>query len=141
MKVLGAKRRHWENDNNNIIPLETGNNDCMDFDLQKRGDKTDIVDHDLDTSSSPPSLERIVKYANSYNCEMSLYGNNCRMFAARMEREVERINMMYGGNDDGNINGTAINLRCSLRILGAALLPALYPLGALLLLYEGYWIA
>ena len=57
MKVLGAKRRHGENDNNNSIPLETGNNDRMDFDLQKRGDKTDIVDHDLDTSSSPPSLE------------------------------------------------------------------------------------
>ena len=157
MKVLGAKRR---TQNDNIIHLETGSNDRMDLDLdlQKSGHEMKNDDYGLDSSS--PSLERLVKAANSYNCDMNLYGNNCRMFTARMEREVERINLNYYGDDDNggdhdndnvigsvsdedwsDMNDMAMNLRCSLRILGAALLPALYPLGALLLLYEGYWLA
>jgi hypothetical protein len=161
MKVLGAKQRRAQNDN--IIHLETGTNHCIDLDFQKSSDEMNNDDYGLDVSSTP-SLERLMKYANTYNCEMNLYGNNCRMFAARMEREVERINMNYYGDNDNcgdydndiiistlgsvgdkdwsNMNdAVAINMRCLLRILGAALLPALYPLGALLLLYKGYWLA
>lgn len=166
MKVLGAKRRNQHismtrnHNNDNIIQLETGSNTMNDVhtdsDLQE---SVDEMDNDYDLEFSCPSMKKLMRYANSYNCEMNLYGNNCRMFAARMEREVQRINMSYYGDNDndlviavaGGTGGdgerssmndlTIINLRCTLRILGAALLPAIYPLGAILLLYEGYWLA
>ena len=39
-----------------------------------------------------PKLEKLLEIANTYHCEINLYGNNCRMFAVRMEQEVERRN-------------------------------------------------
>lgn len=38
-------------------------------------------------NTTSPKMERLLQIARSYNCDMSLYGNNCRMFTARMERE------------------------------------------------------
>eukprot|EP00978_Attheya_sp_CCMP212_P008415 scaffold19817_cov31-Attheya_sp.AAC.1 len=38
-----------------------------------------------------PKMERLLQFAQSYDCDMKLYRNNCRMFCARMEREVEPL--------------------------------------------------
>lgn len=86
-------------------------------------------------------LERMIAYANDYNCRMNLYSNNCRIFAARMEREVIRLNLE--GTDNRNTRRKLVlaDILCALRIMWAALLPALYPLGAILLLYEGCFVA
>ena len=121
-------------------------------------------------------MERLLLFARSYDCKMNLYGNNCRMFTARMEREVERLNSEDFNSSvilksnirlDGNSNTSPIHIeegqqkysklqsssstleliemvadiRCVFRIVGAGLLPALYPLSVLLLLYGGVWIA
>ena len=151
MKVLGTKRQRQKT---NTAMNENKDNDIMLL--------NDGLGPDYEGSSK---MKRLISFANSYNCEMNLYGNNCRMFAARMEREVERLNLECTDSQshtDGRRNpksATIIDvkdelpaqdwsygmmvadIRCSLRILGAALLPALYPLGAILLIYEAYWIA
>jgi len=86
-----------------------------------------------------PKMERLLQFAQSYDCDMNIYRNNCRMFCARMEREVERLN---GETTDGHSIQTTqeillADVRCAMRILGAALLPTLYPFSVLLLSYEG----
>jgi hypothetical protein len=121
--------------------------------------------HDLEERCrKSPKMERLLKIARSYDCEMNLYGNNCRMFAARMEREVERLN--YESNSNSNCERVTVepgmamdstripvdtdatqgqapssemaaDFRCAVRILGAGMLPALYPLSALLFSYMG----
>lgn len=95
-----------------------------------------------DSESSAPStkLKCLISYANDYDCAMNLYSNNCRMFAARMEREVERLNSV--GTDIHNTSHDVLvaDMRCALRIMWAAILPTLYPLGAIFLFYEGCWI-
>jgi hypothetical protein len=121
--------------------------------------------NDGSRTSMSPQMERLLQIARSYNCDMNLYGNNCRMFSARMEREVERINhettnimaMEDGGptTGDGRVNDAtqqqgqavssssssseimAADFRCARRVLAAGLLPTLYPLSALLISYEG----
>jgi len=80
-----------------------------------------------------PKMVRLLDAARSYDTAMNLYGNNCRMFCARMEREVELIN----GSDDGGEKGSMkmAEIRCAVRVLGAGLLPAFYPLGIFLFVY------
>ncbi len=87
----------------------------------------------LEQNSTSSKLDRLIVYANDYDCKMNLYSNNCRMFAARMEREVKRLNAE--DNKDSSI--LAADVRCALRILWAAVLPTLYPLGAIGLLAKG----
>ena len=78
-------------------------------------------------------LDRLIVYANDYDCNMNLYTNNCRMFAARMEREVKRLN----AEDNQDSSMAAADVRCALRILWAAVLPTIYPVGAIGLLAKG----
>lgn len=107
---------------------------------------TDAIVHTVEEGSDPGSglskLARLMAYADSYDRRMNLYSNNCRIFAARMEREVERINLecmdtTSASQGDWSHDMAVVNLRCSLRILWAAVLPSLYPLGVILLLCEG----
>merc|ERR1712187_615647 len=37
-------------------------------------------------------LQRLRDIARTYDCTMNIYTSNCRIFAARMQREVERLN-------------------------------------------------
>ena len=99
---------------------------------------------ELDRESSSSRTRRLMSFVDSYNCEMNLYRNNCRMFAARVEREIERLNLEECAADDNQdwsylYRMMVADMRCWLRILGAGLLPTLYPLSAILLLYEGCW--
>jgi len=105
---------------------------------------------------SKSKLQRLTETARAYDCGMNIYGNNCRMFCARMEREVKRLNAENDGmvedydtsptidQQNGFIASTPQNgatakqkfLSSSVvadglliwRIIGAFLLPALYPL-------------
>jgi hypothetical protein len=67
-------------------------------------------DHDWEERilTKNPNMKQLLQIARSYNCEMNLYGNNCRMFAARMEREVERLN--FKSNTKSNSNGEEANV-------------------------------
>jgi len=113
------------------------------------------------TNLQPGSkLQRLTDTARAYNCNMNIYGNNCRIFCARMEREVTRLNNAENNNrmlleeddsssnDDHNNNGLVAGWSQKVatakqnfyssdyaadglmvwRIIGAVLLPALYPL-------------
>eukprot|EP00310_Coccolithus_braarudii_P010439 CAMPEP_0183363988 /NCGR_PEP_ID=MMETSP0164_2-20130417/77772_1 /TAXON_ID=221442 /ORGANISM="Coccolithus pelagicus ssp braarudi, Strain PLY182g" /LENGTH=102 /DNA_ID=CAMNT_0025539201 /DNA_START=11 /DNA_END=316 /DNA_ORIENTATION=- len=39
-----------------------------------------------------PKLERLREMAEQYDTRLSLYSNNCRIFAARMQRAADRLN-------------------------------------------------
>ena len=67
---------------------------------------------------SDPKLDRLRAAAAEYDRSMHLYTNNCRVFCARMEREVARLN----GEDP-----VAADARLACSLLSAGLLPALYP--------------
>lgn len=135
-------------------------------------DSVDDADY-IAGDSSPvigPKMRRIVRAARAYDREMNLYRNNCRIFCARMEREVEAINNRNkegglveevglgelgddGGNwvvatttatttvavDDQNLSSSLLlaDIRCAAKVVGASLLPAMYPLGTLWLCWEG----
>ena len=89
-------------------------------------------------------LGRLRTVAESYDDEMNLYSSNCRTFAARMRRAVERLNAQ-----DAECAGVppapsqvrraelAADARLALGVVSAGLLPALYPLGILALCWEG----
>lgn len=94
------------------------------------GEKGDGLESEL-------KLDRLIDYAKGYDCQMNLYCNNCRMFAARMERETIRLNLEGVDHQDTRRILAVADIRCAVRIMWAAILPALYPLGAILLLYEG----
>jgi len=104
-------------------------------------------------SQQGSKLQRIAETARAYDCNMNIYGNNCRIFCARMEREVKRLNAEDGvvpedgsSIDDrsGVISGSIQDVAMAeppvlpydymadgvliWRIIGAALLPAIYPL-------------
>ena len=86
-------------------------------------------------------LERLRKAAQrSYDTRMRLYSNNCRVFVARMQREVERL------NDEDDTEASAIELRrralvadarLAANLVAAGALPSLYPLGILALCWQG----
>jgi len=105
------------------------------------------------TNLQPGSkLQRLTDSARAYNCDMNIYGNNCRIFCARMEREVKRLNAENSMlEDDPSINDhNGLIASCTQkvatakqkvlssdyvadglmiwRIIGVILLPALYPL-------------
>ena len=140
---------------------------------QQRG--TTLSTPSSSTVAYSPTMQQLITYATNYNCHMNLYTNNCRMFTARIEREVERLNQhnlptnRTTHTSDGtplaataiaaaeirdrssrsssqqtqtqNIrmrsNVVAADTRCAVRIIWAAVLPLLYPLGIILLIYKG----
>jgi len=93
-------------------------------------------------SGSPPlpgsKLARLRTIAEAYDCRMNLYTSNCRIFAACMQREVDRLN----SEDDATgrrryARELAADGRLVFAILSAGLLPTAYPLAILLLCWEG----
>lgn len=77
-------------------------------------------------------LARLEAYARDYDTGMHLYANNCRVFAARMRREAARLNAEDAG-PDAVLDEAVADARLLAALAHAALLPALYPLCALLL--------
>ena len=74
---------------------------------------------------------------------MNLYTNNCRVFACRAVREVERLNSEEGAysaapeaDESGAWRELAADARLYWGLLRAGALPALYPLGVLALCAE-----
>jgi len=134
VNALGTKRQHpTTNGTNEKVEDTNGTN--------KMFEKSKALSMDGSESDATISkLNRLIAYANEYDCRMNLYRNNCRMFAARMEREVERLNAEGTDSRRPSQKAMAADVRCALRIIWAAVLPALYPLGVTLLLYEGCWI-
>ena len=67
---------------------------------------------------------------------MHLYGNNCRIFCARMQREVERLNQQQrpGGDRAAELVADA---RLWFAVLRAGLLPTLYPASVVWLCWDG----
>eukprot|EP00536_Pseudo-nitzschia_multiseries_P001116 jgi/Psemu1/2577/gm1.2577_g len=114
VKVLGTKPK--EQDRRNAFAAYAGkeNGDCDYDDDDDDGNRImttlsrDIPELDRKSSSK---MKRLIRFADSYNCEMNLYRSNCRMFAARMEREVQRLNLEREADDQdwsyryGMING------------------------------------
>ena len=87
-------------------------------------------------------LERLRARLQDYDPRMNLYRNNCRIFACRVRREVERINTEDIGVDEaGRAQATMrerlADARLALGVLRAGGLPALYPMGILALCWEG----
>lgn len=96
------------------------------------------------SSDQQPSskLERLRAVAAQYDTEMNLYSNNCRIFCARMEREVARLNAE--DEEQPPADETAVRLaafaadsRLALAVLRAGVLPALYPSGVFLFCWDG----
>ena len=83
-------------------------------------------------------LARLRDYADGYDRRMNLYTSNCRMFAARVRREVERLNAEdeQEGTDDVRA-ALAADARLAAAVIHAATLPALYPLAILAICWEG----
>ena len=96
---------------------------------------------DTESTAGGLKLKRLIDYANDYDCRMNLYRNNCRIFVARMEREVIRLNLEGTDNQDTRRLLAIADIRCALRIAWAAFLPAIYPMGAIFLVYEGCFMA
>lgn len=86
-------------------------------------------------------LERFKAAAMAYDTRMNLYTNNCRIFCARMEREVQRFN-----DDEANDaelpsakrRMALADARLALKIAQAAMMPMLYPGCILLLCWTGF---
>lgn len=80
-------------------------------------------------------MQRLLKIARSYDNRMNLYTNNCRIFCARMRREVERLNA-----EDADTGSTTAELVADLKLLSAvtaaAALPMLYPAAILWVCWE-----
>ena len=121
MKALGTKTLHQTKNSTN----------------EKVKDANVLSMNSSESNVSYSKINRLIAYANDYDCRMNLYSGNCRMFAARMEREVERINLEGTDSQTSSHEMAVADMRCALRIMWAAVLPALYPLGIILLVYEG----
>jgi len=127
IKILGSKRQRRTSSSAN--------------EEEESKDETTLLVVDGSNSKSASSkLERLIARADDYNCRMNLYSNNCRIFVARMEREVIRLNL-EGTDNPPRQKLLLADIRCALRILWAVLLPSLYPLVIILLLYEGCFMA
>lgn len=84
------------------------------------------------TSILPGSkLEQLQKIALTYDCDMNLYTNNCRMFCARMQREVERLN----AEDSIYVDDIVADSRLALALLTSSMLPLLYPASLAMITY------
>ena len=68
---------------------------------------------------------------------MNLYTSNCRIFAARVRREVERLNAEDKEGKDDVRAALAADARLAAAVIHAATLPALYPLAILAICWEG----
>jgi hypothetical protein len=87
-----------------------------------------------------PKLEQLRACAQAHDVRMRLYTNNCRVFTARMQREVERLN----DEDDSEASegelrwrATMADARLTVKLVLASALPSLYPLGVLALCWQG----
>ena len=91
---------------------------------------------DSGSTRSPPGskLDRLRQYLRDQGNEMQLYHSNCRVFACRVQREVERLNAE--GEEDA-VSAFRSDLKLAFGLLRAGLLPAAYPLGTLWLCWEG----
>ena len=122
-----------------VVALGEALHRCLD--LRVPTGRRDGGDGEHHSRTGSSKMERFLEIAQSYDCNMNLYTNNCRIFCARMEREVYRLNNGGGGGDlPGRTAAnpmTPSDLRFATRVALAALLPALYPLGAIGLLYYG----
>jgi len=87
---------------------------------------------------SPPGskMGRLREWLLAYDTEndLSLYTSNCRVFACRVVREVERLNA-EDDEDAGSLRANAAELMADVRLafglFRAGLLPAVYPLAVL----------
>jgi len=87
------------------------------------------------TRSAPGSkLERLREIAARYDCSMNLYTNNCRIFCARMQREVERLNHEDADAASSFASELAAESRLAFGILTSVMLPLLYPACIILLI-------
>jgi hypothetical protein len=85
-------------------------------------------------------LARLRVYAAGYDRRMNLYTSNCRIFAARVRREVARLNAEEapkGARAMARFAELAADARLAAAIVHAATLPALYPLAILAICWEG----
>jgi len=81
-------------------------------------------------------VEEFLRIANSYDRGMNLYTNNCRIFCARMEREIGRLDNDRE-TDVSAVASASLDVRFLARLAVAVILPAIYPLSAIVLLYFG----
>ena len=99
-------------------------------------------------------LRRLRAAALAYDDRMNLYSNNCRVFCARMEREVARLNAEEEEDDERREEGlaegaaserprrradddAAADARLALALLRAGVLPLLYPAAILWICWTG----
>lgn len=98
----------------------------------------------------PPGskLERFWVAAAAYDDRMNIYTNNCRIFCARMEREVARLNDQdchkgdapgHAGHGRGTQQMAVVqaDVRLAFAILKAVALPLLYPASLLWVFWSG----
>lgn len=80
--------------------------------------------------SAPPGskLAQLQLMAMAYEPSLNLYTSNCRIFCARMRREVDRLNGAPALPSDARLLAA---------LLHAAALPMLYPVSVLLVCWEG----
>jgi len=91
-------------------------------------------------TGGPPGskLARLRCLAENYDRPLNLYSSNCRIFCARVEREVERLNaediVSAGHNRRAELSA---DLRLAFAVFRAGTLPLLYPLGIVLICWDG----
>eukprot|EP00527_Entomoneis_sp_CCMP2396_P009552 CAMPEP_0198139052 /NCGR_PEP_ID=MMETSP1443-20131203/2395_1 /TAXON_ID=186043 /ORGANISM="Entomoneis sp., Strain CCMP2396" /LENGTH=283 /DNA_ID=CAMNT_0043801047 /DNA_START=223 /DNA_END=1071 /DNA_ORIENTATION=- len=65
-------------------------------------------DEETETALHSSKMGEILQIAQSYDINMNLYRNNCRIFCANMEREVERVNQQATRTSSHTVTSTAI---------------------------------
>lgn len=84
-------------------------------------------------------LERLRIIAANYDSDLNLYSNNCRIFCARMSREVERLNHDDADSADGTskIMAEFVADAClAFDVVRAAILPMMYPASAIFICWS-----
>ena len=86
---------------------------------------------------SGSKLERVQEAAAAYDSRMNLYTNNCRIFCARMRREVQRLDDEDATDAGAMQRRHAADALLALSVAEARLLPLLYPISMLAVCWGG----
>jgi hypothetical protein len=74
----------------------------------KAATTAELTSDETETVLNSSKMGEILQIAQSYDTSMNLYRNNCRIFCANMEREVERVNQQATRTSSHTVTSTII---------------------------------
>ena len=82
-----------------------------------------------------PQLRRLLAWADEYDRDMNIYTKHCRVFTARAQRKVDRLNLELEksaasqGAEGLWLQEAAAELRFAKEMVSATALPLIFPVG------------